>query len=328
MAAKTRNGHDEDDDESDPYKTLGIYGDEELCLSITRAEIKKVFRKLALKLHPDKRPSHERERAAIEFERARKACELLSNTEERQKADEKLRAKRIRKLELERESHRRKQLREKLEAREREGEKNRGDEEAREQKKRKLAQELEVLRGKYEEGESEEKKRARTNDAPAREAEAEAEALDLRRALKAAWRKPRNPAKEKDHDAPSLFRAFEKYNAVDVIFREIADAKKRKKKGSAFVICKTREDAVRASEEKDGIECDGGRPQVFVTLAKTRALEEADAKKRKEEDFEKSKEKKVPPPLPPKTEDFEKDVLARMRKIAEERKKAAAAAAE
>ena len=80
--------------------------------------------------------------------------------------------------------------------------------------------------------------------------------------------------------------------------------------------------------EKDGIECDGGRPQVFVTLAKTRALEEADAKKRKEEDFEKSKEKKVPPPLPPKTEDFEKDVLARMRKIAEDRKKAAAAAAE
>ena len=88
---------DDDDDESDPYKTLGIYGDEETCLSITRAEIKKVFRKLALKLHPDKRPSDERERAAIEFERARKACELLSNAEERQKADEKLRAKRVRK---------------------------------------------------------------------------------------------------------------------------------------------------------------------------------------------------------------------------------------
>ena len=325
MAAKTRGGHEDDEDESDPYKTLGICGDEETCLSITRAEIKKVFRKLALKLHPDKRPSDERERAAIEFERARKACELLSNAEARQKVDEKLRAKRIRKQELERESVRRKQLREKLESREREGEKNRGDEEERERKKRKLAQELEVLRGKYEEGESEEKKSAK-NDAPAREAEAEA--LDLRRALKAAWRKPQNPAKEKDHDAPSLFRAFEKYNAVDVIFREIADAKKRKKKGSAFVICKTREDAVRASEEKDGIECDGGRPQVFVTLAKTRALEEADAKKRKEEDFEKAKEKKAPPPLPPKTEDFEKDVLARMRKIAEERKKAAAAAAE
>jgi len=327
MAAKTRGGTDADDDESDdPYKTLGIHGDEEMCLSMTRAEIKKVFRALALKVHPDKRPSRERERAASEFERARRACDLLSNDEERQKVDEKLRAKRVRKRELERESHRRKQLREKLEAREREGEKNRGDEEARERKKRKLAKELEVLRGKYEEGVSEEKKRARTNDAPARAAEAEA--LDLRRALKAAWRKPQNPAKEKDHDAPSLFRAFEKYNAVDVIFREIADAKKRKKKGSAFVICKTREDAVRASEEKDGIECDGGRPQVFVTLAKTRALEEADAMQRKEEDFEKAKEKKAPPPLPPKTEDFEKDVLARMRKIAEERKKAAAAAAE
>jgi len=329
MAA--RGGH-EDEDDSDPYKTLGICGDEEMCLSLTHAEIKKVFRKLALKLHPDKRPIHERERAAVEFERARKACELLSNPEERQKVDEKLRAKRIRKQELERESVRRKQLREKLESREREGEKNRGEEEERERKKRKLARELEVLRGKYEEGGSEEKStkndryKNATNDAAAEAAEAEA--LDLRRALKAAWRKPQNPAKEKDHDAPSLFRAFEKYNAVDVIFREIADAKKRKKKGSAFVICKTREDAVRASEEKDGIECDGGRPQVFVTLAKTRASEEVDAKKRKEEDFEKAKEKKVPPPLPPKTEDFEKDVLQRMRKIAEERKKAAAAAAE
>ena len=124
MAAKTRGGHDEDD-ESDPHKTLGIHGNEEICLSITRAEIKKVFRKLALKLHPDKRPSNERERAAIEFERARKACELLSNAEARQKVDEKLRAKRIRKQELERESVRRKQLREKLESREREGENGR-----------------------------------------------------------------------------------------------------------------------------------------------------------------------------------------------------------
>ena len=102
MAAKTRGGHEDDEDESDPYKTLGICGDEETCLSITRAEIKKVFRTLALKLHPDKRPSNERERAAIEFERARKACELLSNAEARQKVDEKLRAKRIRKQELER----------------------------------------------------------------------------------------------------------------------------------------------------------------------------------------------------------------------------------
>ena len=66
MAAKTRGGTDADDDESDdPYKTLGIHGDEEMCLSMTRAEIKKVFRALALKVHPDKRPS-QRTRASGE----------------------------------------------------------------------------------------------------------------------------------------------------------------------------------------------------------------------------------------------------------------------
>ena len=173
MAAKTRNGHDEDDDESDPYKTLGIYGDEELCLSITRAEIKKVFRKLALKLHPDKRPSHERERAAIEFERARKACELLSNTEERQKVDEVTRetCKETRVGE-------RKPLEETVEGktgsertRGREKQRRRGGARAEEEKVSERVGGFErEIRGRCERG----KKRARTNDAPARAAEAEA----------------------------------------------------------------------------------------------------------------------------------------------------------
>ena len=308
------------EDDGDPYLTLGIH-DEQKCLSITQPEIKKVFRKLALKLHPDKRPTAERDVASIEFERARKAYELLSDPIEREKINEKLHARRRRRLELERESLRRKVLREELEKRER-GEKERGREtEATERKKRKLAEELEVLRGKYENGED----TATTTNASTKSsvnAAGSDDALDLRRALKAAWRKPQNPAKEKDHDAPSLFRAFEKYNAVDVIFREIADAKKRKKKGSAFVICKTREDAIRASEAKDGIECDGGRPSVFVTLAKTQASEEADGKSAEEKENKKTKE------MPPqKTEDFEKDVLARMRKIAEEKRKKAAAEA-
>ena len=233
-------------------------------------------------------------------------------------------------MELAKESERRSALRERLEEREKRGEEKGREEEEKERKKRKLARELEVLREKYEKENTDEKETTTGERTSSRQTTTGGTTLDARRALKAAWRKSQNPAKEKDHDSPSLFRAFEKYNAVDVIFREIADAKKRKKKGSAFVICETREDAIRASEAKDGIEGEGGRPQVFVTLAKSLASEDAEKKKLQEE-TEKQKaqqqheqKQKVPPS---KTEDFEKDVLARMRKIAEERKKEKADAA-
>ena len=352
---KKKKKDEKDDDDYDPYSILGfsivdLFDDDEnnnvgrrrkettqkTTTMPSQMEIKKRFRRLALKLHPDKRPASERDVASVEFERARKAYETLSNPVEREKVDATVRARRRRRMELAKESERRSALRERLEEREKRGEENGREEEENERKKRKLARELEVLREKYEKENTDEKEttRARTSSRQTTTTTTGGTTtggttLDARRALKAAWRKPQNPAKEKDHDSPSLFRAFEKYNAVDVIFREIADAKKRKKKGSAFVICETREDAIRASEAKDGIEGEGGRPQVFVTLAKSLASEDAEKKKLQEED-EKQKaqqqqqQQKVPPS---KTEDFEKDVLARMRKIAEERKKEKADAA-
>ena len=350
---KKKKEEDEKDDDDDPYSILGfsivdLFDDDEnnnigrrrkettqkTIKMPSQMEIKKRFRRLALKLHPDKRPASERDVASVEFERARKAYETLSNPVERERVDATVWARRRRRMELAKESERRSALRERLEEREKRGEENGREEEENERKKRKLARELEVLREKYEKENTDEKEttRARTSSRQTTTTTTTTggTTLDARRALKAAWRKPQNPAKEKDHDSPSLFRAFEKYNAVDVIFREIADAKKRKKKGSAFVICETREDAIRASEAKDGIEGEGGRPQVFVTLAKSLASEDAEKKKLQEED-EKQKaqqqqqqQQKVPPS---KTEDFEKDVLARMRKIAEERKKEKADAA-
>ena len=328
--------------DDDPYSILGFidpFDDDNATKETTiqtttlmpsQLEIKKRFRRLALKLHPDKRPASERDVASVEFERARKAYETLSNPVEREKVDATVRARRRRRMELAKESERRSALRERLEEREKRGEEKGREEEEKERKKRKLARELEVLREKYEKENTDEKETTPRERTSSRQTTTGGTTLDARRALKAAWRKPQNPAKEKDHDSPSLFRAFEKYNAVDVIFREIADAKKRKKKGSAFVICETREDAIRASEAKDGIEGEGGRPQVFVTLAKSLASEDAEKKKLQEE-TEKQKaqqqhkhKQKVPPS---KTEDFEKDVLARMRKIAEERKKEKADAA-
>ena len=318
----------DDDDDTATKETTTIQ--KMTTLMPSQLEIKKRFRRLALKLHPDKRPASERDVASVEFERARKAYETLSNPVEREKVDATVRARRRRRMELAKESERRSALRERLEEREKRGEEKGREEEEKERKKRKLARELEVLREKYEKENTDEKETTTGERTSSRQTTTGGTTLDARRALKAAWRKPQNPAKEKDHDSPSLFRAFEKYNAVDVIFREIADAKKRKKKGSAFVICETREDAIRASEAKDGIEGEGGRPQVFVTLAKSLASEDAEKKKLQEE-TEKQKaqqqhkhKQKVPPS---KTEDFEKDVLARMRKIAEERKKEKADAA-
>ena len=50
--------------EVDPYRVLGI----DPKPNLTDAEIKKAYRQLALKLHPDKRKDSERERAQQEFD--------------------------------------------------------------------------------------------------------------------------------------------------------------------------------------------------------------------------------------------------------------------
>ena len=56
----------------DPYRVLGI----DPKPNLTDAEIKKAYRKLALKLHADKRKDSERERAQQEFDQLQKAYDL------------------------------------------------------------------------------------------------------------------------------------------------------------------------------------------------------------------------------------------------------------
>ena len=60
--------------EVDPYRVLGI----DPKPNLTDAEIKKAYRKLALKLHPDKRKDSERERAQSAVERERESIERVS----------------------------------------------------------------------------------------------------------------------------------------------------------------------------------------------------------------------------------------------------------
>ena len=68
------------DDENDFYKILGIKKD------ATDAEIKKAYRKLALKWHPDKNPNN-REEAEEKFKKINEAYSVLSDKNKRRQYD-------------------------------------------------------------------------------------------------------------------------------------------------------------------------------------------------------------------------------------------------
>ena len=68
------------DDENDYYKILGIKKD------ATEGEIKKAYRKLALKWHPDKNPNN-REEAEEKFKKINEAYSVLSDKNKRRQYD-------------------------------------------------------------------------------------------------------------------------------------------------------------------------------------------------------------------------------------------------
>jgi len=68
-------------DESDPYKVLGV------SKSASPDEIKKSYRKLALKWHPDRHPAEKRAAAERNFSAVANAYEVLSNPQARAQHD-------------------------------------------------------------------------------------------------------------------------------------------------------------------------------------------------------------------------------------------------
>ena len=68
------------DDENDYYKILGVKKE------ATEAEIKKAYRKLALKWHPDKNPNN-REEAEEKFKKINEAYSVLSDKDKRRQYD-------------------------------------------------------------------------------------------------------------------------------------------------------------------------------------------------------------------------------------------------
>ncbi|MDE6126276.1 MAG: DnaJ domain-containing protein, partial [Muribaculaceae bacterium] len=68
------------DNKRDYYEVLGV------SKTATADEIKKAYRKLAIKYHPDKNPGDKE--AEEKFKEAAEAYEVLSNDEKRQKYDQ------------------------------------------------------------------------------------------------------------------------------------------------------------------------------------------------------------------------------------------------
>ena len=107
----------------DPYELLGLQ------LGASDVDINKAYRKLALKLHPDKVEPSKRDESEEKFHQIKEARAFLQDTEKRQKFDRDYAARqRRRQQEEQREatiSNRRKGLRDKLKRKEEEEEKSR-----------------------------------------------------------------------------------------------------------------------------------------------------------------------------------------------------------
>ena len=236
--------------EVDPYRVLGI----DPKPNLTDAEIKKAYRKLALKLHPDKRKDSERERAQQEFDQLQKAYDILLDPEARAALENLAKARQATRQRHESQDAKRRKMREDLERRERAAERGRNEEE---EAKDRLQQELARLRKTFatrRKGYDAEATKGTGADANGRSAHGDgaqkgedkkATAVDvpehMYRTLKVVWRKDIS-----DYAASGLREIFDAFGTVeDVVIR---DGKRRK--GSALVVFADAAQAERAAAQR------------------------------------------------------------------------------
>eukprot|EP00218_Dolichomastix_sp_CCMP3274_P010855 CAMPEP_0170135058 /NCGR_PEP_ID=MMETSP0033_2-20121228/2287_1 /TAXON_ID=195969 /ORGANISM="Dolichomastix tenuilepis, Strain CCMP3274" /LENGTH=228 /DNA_ID=CAMNT_0010370651 /DNA_START=54 /DNA_END=737 /DNA_ORIENTATION=- len=202
------------------YETLGLER------TATADEIKKAYRKIALKKHPDRRPESEREAANAEFNVITSAYDLLCDESARKALDDLLEVRDKKRKRHEASDEQRKKMMADLEAREAAFERKQEDDVA----KRRLHAEMERLRRAA--WERQHGTAASTAPAPSTSERAsdDAGAARLRRALKVTW--SRKDAER--YGAERLRALFTVFGGVeDVVLR---DAKAGKPRASALVV--------------------------------------------------------------------------------------------
>ena len=276
----------------DPYKLLGLDPRPDLAT----AEIKRAYRKRALSVHPDKRPSHERERAQREFDALQKAYDILLDPEARKALENLAKVKAARRDRDDAQDAKRRKMREELARRERAAERGKTEEE---EAKEKLQAELARLRRDFAT-----RKKAYDRESsvagPTQDAGDGANANGathavpehLYRALKVVWRKDAGGGVE--YPVAKLRSIFSAFGDVeDVVIRD-----GKKKKGSALVVFSAREGAKRAASAACG---DPSNPLLAVRAAIPPAGEDVDvdAAATAKTTAAAAAEKPRPPPAPP-----------------------------
>ncbi|KAJ8045536.1 DnaJ-like subfamily C member 17 [Holothuria leucospilota] len=201
---------------SKPTNDQDFYEVLDLLPSATEKEIKKAYRKKALKCHPDKNPDNPQ--AAQEWERLSKALEVLTDTSAREAYDKVLKAKKAAELRNRELDSQRKKLKQDLEARE--AASQRIKESAADAAKR-LEREIKRLR---EEGsrileEEQERLRKEVREAPVEESPK----------LRVKWKCQKGEEGNGGYSEEYLKECFEEYGEVTHIIVS------RKKKGSAII---------------------------------------------------------------------------------------------
>nr|XP_018908266.1 PREDICTED: dnaJ homolog subfamily C member 17 [Bemisia tabaci]XP_018908267.1 PREDICTED: dnaJ homolog subfamily C member 17 [Bemisia tabaci] len=227
---------------------LDVYGILEVLQSATTQEIKKAYRKKALKCHPDKNPDNPE--AAKLFHNLSKALELLLDESARAAYDRVLNAKAAAKLRTQELDSKRKKLKEDLEAREKEANLKasgykaydlRTDEEKlqaeikrlQEEGSKQLAEEIAFVQKQVE---LETANRATEyNENPARYR------------LKVKWHVDKHDSENGGYDYEKLLKIFSKYGEISVLVVSM------KKKGSALLEFAKSSSAIKAEQFEKGL---------------------------------------------------------------------------